>query len=82
VSPHVPAAVGSFDYNGVPLKTLDPGHLTYVLINAVKELTTRLEALEAAGGVPAATIAATAQQAPSAPPRDARGGHGGRGNRR
>jgi hypothetical protein len=54
VQPHVPEAVGSFTHHpmsekAVELLTLDPGTLTYVLINAVKELKAEINALKAAG---------------------------------
>jgi hypothetical protein len=52
VAPHVPEAVGKYVIHGEDFKktgellTLDPGHLTYVLINAVRELAARLERVE------------------------------------
>jgi len=53
VKPHIPEACGTFDYNDpekdevITLSTLDPGSLTYVLINAIKELKAELDALKA-----------------------------------
>jgi hypothetical protein len=38
---------GPLDAPSRTLKTLDPSNLTYALINAVKELAARLDALEA-----------------------------------
>jgi len=54
VAPHVPEAVGTYLHKpegterGIDLATLDPGHLIFVLINAVKELSNKVAALEAA----------------------------------
>jgi hypothetical protein len=54
VEPHVPEAVGRYDYKpdgekeAVKLSTIDPGHLIYVLVNAIKELSAKVAALEAA----------------------------------
>lgn len=43
----LPEMVGSTEMDGQEVRTLAPGHLVYVLLNAVKELATRLDALEA-----------------------------------
>jgi hypothetical protein len=55
VKPHIPEAVGTYDYKPDPgkdevitLSTLDPGSLTYVMINAIKELKAELDELKAA----------------------------------
>jgi hypothetical protein len=53
VEPHVPEAVGrmaapSLDKDAVDLLTLDPTHMVYVLINAVKELRAEIDVLKAA----------------------------------
>jgi hypothetical protein len=54
VRPHVPEAVGTYSHKfadkekGVDLATLDPTHLVYVLINAVKDLKAEVDALKAA----------------------------------
>jgi hypothetical protein len=48
VEPHMPELVGEYtDDKGHTVATLAPGNLVYALINAVKELTARLEAVEA-----------------------------------
>jgi hypothetical protein len=54
VKPHIPEAVGTYDHKPDPekdetitLSTLDPGSLTYVLINAIKELKAELDLLKA-----------------------------------
>jgi hypothetical protein len=52
VAPVVPEMVGQaeLDVEGVPssTQTLMPGHATWLLINAVKELAARVEVLEGA----------------------------------
>ena len=50
VEPHVPEAVSSYTHhtaekNEVELSTLDPTHMVYVLINAVREIKAELDAL-------------------------------------
>jgi hypothetical protein len=51
VEPHIPEMCGittiTIDGEEQEVKTLSPGDLTYVLINAIKELTARIEELEA-----------------------------------
>jgi hypothetical protein len=46
VEPHVPEAIGKAMHIEEELLTIEPGHLTYVLINAVKELQAQVTALQ------------------------------------
>ncbi len=57
VQPHIPEAVGTYEHRPDPekdetitLSTLDPGSLTYVLINAIKELKLEIDGLNAVIG--------------------------------
>ena len=52
VQPHVPEAVGSYTHTpekGAPVEllTIDPGHMVYPLINAIKQLKAELDELKA-----------------------------------
>jgi hypothetical protein len=49
VEPVIPECVGERDHDGTAVKTLDQSRMVPVLVNAVKELAARVEALEGKG---------------------------------
>jgi hypothetical protein len=46
VEPHVPEIVGTAEIEGKEIRTIDPGSLIFSLLNAVRELSERLQVLE------------------------------------